>query len=92
MCTINIKDIIKDKSYPDAGRELYILIEKYAAEEERIIIDLRDVEALPSMFLNVSIGQYIEKNGVETLKKKISFANITKSQIERLKVYIAHYQ
>lgn len=53
---------------------------------------MEGVSSLPSMFLNVSIGKFIDKFGFETLKKKISFAKITKLQAERLTDYISRYK
>lgn len=45
---------------------------------DKITIDMEGVSSLPSMFLNVSIGKFIDEFGFETLKKKISFTKITK--------------
>lgn len=92
MCTIKIKELISDKSYPEAGNALFAIIDDYIAKDNKVTLDLDGVEALPSMFLNVSLGAIIEKYGVAKMKHNTAFANITHSQIERLKVYIAHYQ
>lgn len=53
---------------------------------------MEGVSSLPSMFLNVSIGKFIDEFGFETLKKKISFAKITKLQAELLTDYISRYK
>lgn len=47
-----------------------------------------DVNALPSMFLNTSIGRFIEEHGFDKLKEKVSFSNIGASQAQRIKEYI----
>jgi hypothetical protein len=88
MCTIKLQPIMEGRSFPDSGDALFQMIEEKLPTEEKIILDMVDVVSLPSMFLNVSIGKFIENHGIELLKKKIAFANISTSQIERLKVYI----
>ena len=88
MCTINISYILKDSDYPTAGAKLYdMIIARYDAEDS-ITLDLMDVDALPSMFLNTSIGKLITEKGILALKK-IRFTNITKSQAARIKDYVA---
>jgi len=88
MGTINISYILKDSDYPTAGAKLYdMIIARYDAEDS-ITLDLMDVDALPSMFLNTSIGKLITDKGILALKK-IRFTNITKSQAARIKDYVA---
>lgn len=88
MCTIGLYNILQDTDYPTAGMKLYdIIISKYD-NESQFTLDLTNVEVLPSMFLNTSIGQLIATKGRDSLKK-IRFTNITKSQAERIKDYVA---
>lgn len=76
-----------DKPYPESGAVLYrMIVDKIDCE--RITLDLDGVVSLPSMFLNVSIGRFIEVYGVDMLKKKISFSKITSTQAERIKSYV----
>jgi hypothetical protein len=77
-----------NKSYPDAGRDLFDLITSKINDEKKIIIDLEGVISLPSMFLNVSIGRFIVEYGVDLLRAKVSFAKISVTQAERLQEYI----
>lgn len=88
MCTINISYILKNADYPTAGSKLYDVIIAQYDSEDFFILDLQDVDALPSMFLNTSIGKLISDKGKMALKK-IRFINITKSQAERIKDYVA---
>ena len=88
MCTINISYILKDSDYPTAGAKLYYMIIAKYDTEDSITLDLIDVDALPSMFLNTSIGKLITDKGKMALKK-IRFTNITKSQAARIKDYVA---
>ena len=50
------------------------------------------VSAMPSVFLNVSIGRIIENYGLQTLKEYVSFVMITRQQAARLTDYIAEYE
>ncbi len=49
------------------------------------------VAILPSMFLNMSIGKFIDNYGVDVLKAKISFHKISVSQANRIKDYVQKY-
>ena len=91
MCTINLKEMMINRTYPEAGSALYAEICLYKDTVDKIIVNLDGVETLPSMFLNMSIGAYIDNFGKESLMEKISFAKITRSQAERLKDYLARY-
>lgn len=88
MCTIKLYDVMSGKDFPDAGNSLYDLIKNNIDSCDKITINLEGVSSLPSMFLNVSIGRFIEEYGIESLKNKISFVKITKSQAERITEYI----
>lgn len=92
MCTINLQEIMTNKSYPEAGKILYDRINEKINDENKIIINLDGVISLPSMFLNVSIGKFIETYGVALLKQKISFAQISSTQAERIKEYIENLE
>ncbi|MFI3296266.1 MAG: STAS-like domain-containing protein [bacterium] len=88
MCTIKIKDLIDGRSFPDAGAVLYDNIVSNIDAVDTISIDMSDVDALPSMFLNMSIGRFIDNFGFEKLKEKVVFKKINKSQAARIKDYI----
>ena len=49
------------------------------------------VAILPSMFLNMYIGKFIDNYGVDVLKAKISFHKISVSQANRIKDYVQKY-
>ena len=70
----------------------FFIIRENMNSSDKITIDMEGVSSLPSMFLNVSIGKFIDEFGFETLKKKISFTKITKLQAERLTDYISRYK
>jgi hypothetical protein len=49
---------------------------------------MEGVEVLPSMFLNASIGRYVEEHGIASLKGMLSFEKILSSQLTRIKDYL----
>ena len=76
MCTISVNNLMKDKSYPEAGGALFDAIVANL-DSEKIILDMTDVTTMPSMFLNTSLGKFIEVYGVDLLRSKIAFVKIT---------------
>ena len=92
MCTIVLKDIIDSTALlPDAGNLFYIQIMNGVESSGKVIVDMTDVTALPSVFLNVSMGRLIDEWGMDKLKKSISFTMITRQQAERLRDYMVKY-
>ena len=90
MCSISMQNLLEGKTYPQAGAELYdILVQKI--DEPKIVLDMTGVSILPSMFLNMSIGKFIDNYGVDVLRSKISFHKISVSQAQRIKDYVHKY-
>ena len=93
MCTIALHSILDSGlNLPDAGSKLYEIMKKHMDNNEKIVIDMTDVTALSSVFLNTSIGKIIDDNGIDFLKSNISFIKITKQQAERLTDYLSKYK
>ena len=92
MCTIVLKDIMNSTILlPDAGNLFYLQIVNGVESSDKVIIDMTDVTALPSVFLNVSIGRLIDEWGMDKLKKSMAFTKITKQQALRLRDYMNKY-
>lgn len=91
MCTILLNELMTGKSYPDAGSALYNALIENIQNSDKITIDMQDVPALPSVFLNTSFGRFIKEKGKDALKDRISFSKITASQAERIKEYLASF-
>lgn len=89
--TINLLDLMRDKDYPTSGSALYDAILSRQDTAGKVIIDMTGVDSLPSMFLNMSLGRYIETFGKDQLKEKIGFAKVSVSQVARLKEYLERY-
>ena len=73
-----LKDILKDNQYPEAG----VLLFKIAKE----------IESVPTVFMNTSFGELIALYGIEKTKKVFLFKSITKAQLQRIRKYFADYE
>ena len=92
MCKILLKPLMEGKNYPDAGETLYYEIVKHINDSEKVVVDMTGIDALPSMFLNTSIGRIIDQYGKQSLKDHVAFAMITRSQAMRLHEYLERYK
>ena len=92
IMTIYCRDILGAKPYPDAGTDLFNRMDGIIAEGGNVVIDLSDVVSLPYVFLNTSIGKFIDVYGIPLLKQRVSFAKISRAQAERITEYIQRYE
>lgn len=93
MCIINIKEILDlNRTFPEAGDVFYQRLREAMKAKEQVKVNMKDVTALPSMFLNVSLGRIIDEDGIDALKHNLVFTSITKLQAERLKDYFERYK
>ncbi len=53
---------------------------------------MEGVSSIPSIFLNMSFGQFIDNFGIEKLRGMVSFSYITKLQAERITDYLKRYK
>lgn len=86
---LQLSKLMADRPYPESGQMLYEYMSPLLANSENVALDLAGVISLPSMFLNASIGVAAREFGAETIKKRIAFYHVTKSQAERLKEYFS---
>lgn len=92
MYTIVLNDLISATALlPDAGNLFYAKIVEGVEDSGKVIVDMSGITALPSVFLNVSIGRLIDEWGMEKLKNSLTFIMITKQQAMRLRDYLAKY-
>lgn len=88
MVRIFVSSTLESRSYPNAGRALYNEIVSKAESADRIVLDFSGVYCVPSLYLNTSLGRLIKGKGYNLVKSKLSFANITKSQADRINKYV----
>lgn len=89
--TINVYELMQNRSYPDAGTQLYQIMSEKIDDVEKIDLNLANVSLVPSMFLNVSFGRFIRERGADFIKQKITFSNITANQAKRIKEYVERF-
>lgn len=87
MCVVNVSLIVQGKKFPDAGAALFDIINPAFDNDDTIVLDMKDVDLLPSMFLNTSIGRIIKERGKAAMSK-FSFRNISRVQLDRLRDYV----
>lgn len=88
MERIFLSSTLEGRSYPEAGKALYDEITSKAEFTDRIVLDFDGVYCVPSLFLNASLGRLIKEKGYDFVKSKLSFANISVSQVNRIKKYV----
>ena len=69
MCVVNLRQVLENCTFPEAGNKLYAILSDNIGNDEQIVINMEGVSSLPSLFLNTSFGQYIQKNGKSGLRK-----------------------
>ena len=89
---ITINNIMENVSLTQAGNVLYDKMNECVLTEDKLVMDMSGVSSIPSIFLNMSFGQFIDKYGVEKLKNMVSFTNITRTQAERITDYLKRYK
>ncbi len=88
---LQLAELMKGKSYPDSGKILYEILFDAICNSKVVEINMSGVDALPSMFLNVSFGPLIKEKGLNVLKKSFKLFNVSQSQVERIKRYFEDY-
>ena len=87
-----LKEILKNKSYTDCGYDLYAIAESAIEVGDTVSLDMQDVQSVPTLFMNTSFGELIDKYGIEKTKRLFLFNNVSKSLIERIQSYFDKYQ
>lgn len=92
MKIINLKAILNKSNYQQAGSCVFDIMDSAENTSEVFVLDMDGVISIPTMFMNTSFGAYIDKYGVEELRTRIKFKNITKVQAECIQKYLFHYE
>ena len=93
MATIDIslKDLLKDKTHPEAGAEVFKVAQKAILNDDKVSIDMEDIVAVPTSFMNTSFGDLINVFGFNETRRVFYFKNIRKTQLERFRKYFNDY-
>lgn len=84
---IKLTDVVSGTSTNADGCTLYFAIDKIINANNTVCIDLIDATPLSSSFLNSSIGELIDKYGIDKTKQSISYKNATPSMFNNIKNY-----
>lgn len=88
---IYIKELLFDGSFPDGGARLYDLARPIIASSGTVRLNFSGVDALPSLFMNVSFGKLIPEFGIDTVAKALKFYDISKAQLEHIRRYFKRF-
>ncbi|MBB4036552.1 hypothetical protein GGR21_002458 [Dysgonomonas hofstadii] len=92
MQTVILHDLLENHNYVQSGNIVFEMAKDAVSRDEIIIIDMTDVESVPTNFLNTSLGALMDMYGVEKTKKSFKFRNILKTQVERIIKYFNDYE
>lgn len=92
MQTIILHDLLESHNYVESGVIVFDVAKDVVSRDEIIMIDMANVESVPTNFLNTSLGALMDIYGVEKTKKSFRFKNILKTQVDRISKYFNDYQ
>jgi preprotein translocase subunit SecY len=92
--TVNVvlKEILKNRTYPEGGSVLYSIAEEAINNGNKILLDMIEVDSVPTLFMNTSFGDLIINYGINETKSLFIFNNISRSQLERIQKYFNDFQ
>ena len=85
---IVIKEALDGRPFPEAGEYVYNLMLPFADTDEEFVWDLQGVSDLPSLFFNMCLKRFVDDCGVEFVKSRVRFKNISRSQAAWLVDYL----
>lgn len=84
---IRLTDVVSGTSTNADGLALFLALNKIIVANNSVSIDLTDATPLSSSFLNSSIGELIDKYGIDKIKQNIFYNNASKSMFNNIKNY-----
>lgn len=90
MKTLILKSLVKNSSSNEQGMILFNSLENAYLSQDSLILDVDSELTLSSSFLNSSIGQFLDKYGLNNFKQTVRFKG-SKNQFSRLSEYIKKY-
>ena len=92
IINISIKEILDGRNYADAGKILFEKIQQILQDNNSVSIDMKDVESVPTSFMNTSFGDLMNVYGIDKVRESLYFKNITNSMIQRFRKYFDDYR
>lgn len=87
ITTIRLIDIVPGTSTNADGVVLFIAMNQLLDSDNKIRLSLESATPLSTSFLNSSIGNLVDKFGLEKFRSKVVFSHMTTSQIKTIKTY-----
>jgi STAS-like domain of unknown function (DUF4325) len=88
IITIRIMDVVSGTATNAGGIALFANIDKILSTNQKVRLSLDDCTPFSTSFLNSSIGNLIDKYGIDKFKSLIVYSQIKPSQIKKLKSYL----
>ena len=85
--TIRLMDIVSGTSTNAEGLILFNVMNNLLLNNQNVRLSLEGATPFSTSFLNSSIGSLVDKYGIENVRKKLVFSNLTKSQIKKMTNY-----
>lgn len=90
MKTLILKNIVKNSSSNEQGMILFYALQKAYLSKDSLILYVDSDLSMSSSFLNSSIGQFLDKYGLNSFKQTVRFKG-SKNQFSRLSDYVKKY-
>jgi len=93
MGTIYLREIINQtEDYAISGSVVFEEAKKAIREDVMVILDLNEVDSVPTTFMNTSFGALMDEYGANPIKSLFKFRNIKQTQIDRIRKYFHDYE
>ncbi len=90
MKTLVLKNIVKNSSSNEQGMILFDSLQDAYLSKHPLILYVDSDLSMSSSFLNTSIGQFLDKYGLDSFKQTVKFKG-SKNQFLRLLDYVNKY-
>jgi hypothetical protein len=87
ITTIRLMDVVAGTATNVEGIMLFNVVDNILSNNQKVRLSLEGATPFSTSFLNSSIGSLVDKYGIETIRKRLVFSNLTKSQIKKITSY-----
>lgn len=87
ITTIRLMDIVPGTSTNADAVALFVAMDQLLDSGNKIRLSLESATPLSTSFLNSSIGNLVDKFGLEKFRSQVVFSHLTPSQIRSIKAY-----
>lgn len=91
MDRLIIVELVTNTYSYQTGDQVYQALIPSFEQDQPVILDFKDVEALPTSFLNGLFAQLIDRYGMEKMKRLVRPVGMTKAQGQMIRDYVRNY-